>query len=154
MKLHDFDITVAAYAEGHPEAPSLSFDMDNLKRKLDAGAKRAITQFFFDNDVYYEFLDDAAKHGLNKPIVPGLLPIADYEKMLSFAETCQATVPHWLREKFEKFAGSDEDKAKLATDILAAQVDDLAANGVQHIHFYTLNKAGITEKACKKCKLG
>lgn len=151
---HPFEISVGAYPEKHPDSPDLSADILALKKKFEAGADRGITQFFFDNDVYYEFMDEAAKHGLNRPIVPGLLPIADYEKMLSFAETCQATVPHWLRAKFEKFAGSDEDKAKLATDILAAQVDDLAANGVQHIHFFTLNKAGITERTCKQCKLG
>ena len=74
--------------------------------------------------------------------------------MLRFADTCQASVPQWLRDKFEQFSGSAEDLEKLATDVLADQVNDLAANGVQHIHFYTLNKAGITEKACKKCKLG
>lgn len=151
---HPFEISVGAYPEKHPDSPDVSADVYALKKKFDSGADRGITQFFFDNEVYYKFLEEAAKEGLNKPIVPGLLPISDYEKMLKFADMCQATVPHWLREKFEKFTDSDGDYLKLATDILAEQVDDLTANGVQHLHFYTLNKAGLTEMACKKCKLG
>lgn len=145
---HDFEISVGAYPEKHPDAPDLSADIEALRKKCDAGADRAITQFFFDNDVYYNFVEECQKAGITTPIVPGLLPVHDFKSMCNFAGRCQATVPQWLREKFE----NTDDPAALATELLCTQVEDLAASGVPHIHFYTLNKADVTKEACAGLK--
>ncbi len=145
-RVRDFEISVGAYPEKHPDSPSLDADIVALKRKQEAGADRAITQFFFDNDVYFAFAETAQAQDVTIPIVPGLLPIADFEKMLRFADTCQAGVPDWLRDKFAAMPDPD-DRLKLAADILTEQVAALAAGGVPHIHFYTLNKAHLTAQA-------
>lgn len=144
LKRHPFDISVGAYPEKHPDAPDMQADLIALKKKCDAGATRAITQLFFDNDLYYRFVDAAQKAGITTPIVPGLLPIRDFQKVCEFAGKCQATVPQFLHEKF---AGDISDN--LAEDLLAAQVEDLAKNGVDHIHFYTLNKSSVLNTVCK-----
>ena len=146
MKRHPFDISVGAYPEKHPDAPDMAADLEALKKKCDAGAARAITQFFFDNDVYYRFVDMAEKAGITTPIVPGLLPIHDFEKACSFAGRCAASVPDHLRMRFA------DPSHNLAADILAAQVDDLISNGVPHIHFYTLNKSAIVHDVCRNLK--
>jgi methylenetetrahydrofolate reductase (NADPH) len=146
---HDFEISVAAYPEKHPDAPSLEEDIIALKQKCDAGATRAITQFFFDNDKFYSFVEQCQKAGIKTPICPGLLPIHDFKSMLRFAARCQASVPSWLHEKFAGLDEKPEEARKIARDLLCEQVEDLAKNGVSHIHFYTLNKAGITADACK-----
>lgn len=142
---HPFEITVGAYPEKHPDAPSMNDDLEALRKKCNAGADRAITQFFFDNDVFYRFRDECEKAGITTPVYPGLLPIHNFENMCNFAEKCQATVPAWLHEKFEK----SEDKEKLAKDLFIEQVIELSENGVEHIHFYTLNKVEITRDACQ-----
>lgn len=144
---HDFEISVGAYPEKHPDAPSLDADIEALKKKCDAGVTRAITQFFFDNEVYYTFVEKCRAAGITAPICPGLLPIHDFERMVGFAAKCQAGVPDWLHNAFDGL--SQEDAQKKATDILTEQVTDLARNGVEHIHFYTLNKTGITQDVCK-----
>jgi len=141
-KRHPFDISVGAYPEKHPDAPNLDADLAALKKKCDAGATRAITQFFFDNEVYYRFLDAAHKAGITTPIVPGLLPIHDFSKVCAFAERCHASVSDDLRAKFET------PSANLAEDLLCAQIEDLTAHGVNHIHFYTLNKSSLVAQAC------
>lgn len=146
---HDFEVSVGAYPEKHPDSPSLAQDMLALQKKMDAGADRAITQFFFDNQVYYQFVEVCEKMGITAPIVPGLLPIHDFKSMCNFAARCQASVPQWLHEKFEPLANKPEDAKKLATELLTKQSEDLAANGVPHIHYYTLNKAEITTTACE-----
>ena len=151
---HDFEISVAAYPEKHPDAPDLSADIDALKKKCDAGATRAITQFFFDNDVYFKFLDECAAAGIKTPIYPGLLPIHDYKGMLRFAERCKARTPDWVCAKFEGLENKPEEARKVAEELLTKQAMDLAARGVKHIHFYTLNKAGITAEACKALNKG
>ncbi len=144
---HDFEISVGAYPEKHPDAADMKTDIEALRKKCLAGANRAITQFFFTNDNYYRFLDETAKAGITTPIVPGILPIGNYAKMLSFAKTCHAQVPDWLQVKF---AGKDEtDHPKFALDILMTQVDDLRKNGISHFHFYTLNKADLVAAALK-----
>ncbi|MCB9990029.1 MAG: methylenetetrahydrofolate reductase [NAD(P)H] [Rhodospirillales bacterium] len=150
---YDFEISVAAYPEKHPEAPDLDTDIAHLKRKCESGATRAITQFFFDNDVYFRFLDKAAAAGITTPIVPGLLPVANYKKMLKFAAMCGANVPDWLHEKFEAHSKDQATMDKIAVDILAGQVDAMIAGGAPHIHFYTLNKADLTIKACARCNI-
>jgi methylenetetrahydrofolate reductase (NADPH) len=145
---HDFEITVSAYPEKHPDSKSLADDINALKKKCDAGATRAITQFFFENEKFYDFIEQCEAAGINIPICPGLLPIHDFKGMVRFAERCQASVPGWLADKFAKFEGSPGDARKLAGELLNAQVHDLIGNGVSHIHFYTLNKPDITKQAC------
>lgn len=147
--LHDFEISVAAYPEKHPDAPDMATDIINLKRKCDAGATRAITQFFFDNKTYFDFVEKARAAGITTPIVPGVLPISNFEKMLSFAKSCGAAVPGWLRTIFEE----TEDPNAAAQEALITQVQGLAARGVPHIHFYTLNRADLTTAACKALRL-
>ena len=145
---HDFEISVGCYPEKHPDAPSLEADIAALKLKCEAGAARAITQFFFDNAVFYDFVERCRAAGITTPIVPGVLPVHDFANMLRFARTCQAGVPGWLHEKFAGLAEKPAEAAQVAEELLAAQVADLAANGVEHIHFYTLNKSAITRQAC------
>lgn len=144
---HDFEISVGCYPEKHPDAPSLESDIKALKLKCDAGADRAITQFFFDNEQYYRFAEACAAAGITTPIIPGLLPIHDFKSMVNFAKRCQASVPDWLHGKFEGLEDNPEDARKVATDLLIGQAQDLAENGVEHLHFYTLNKAEITQTA-------
>lgn len=143
----DFEISVGCYPEKHPDAPSLDSDIEALKKKCDAGADRAITQFFFDNSVYYDFLEGCEKAGIVMPIVPGILPIHDFKSMCGFAKRCQASVPDWLHEKFAGLEDKPAEAHKIAVDLLVEQTQDLAANGVEHIHYYTLNKADITKQA-------
>lgn len=144
---HPFEISVGCYPEKHPDSPSLEQDIESLKAKCYAGATRAITQFFFDNDLFYAYREQCEAAGIKTPIIPGLLPIHDFKSMCNFAGRCQATVPDWLCGKFEDV--SDEDAYKIAVDLLVGQSEDLAANGVEHIHYYTLNKSPITKEACE-----
>ena len=147
-RIGDFEISVAAYPETHPEATSSEADLDNLKRKLDAGATRAITQFFFEVDVYLRFLERARGAGISVPIVPGILPVTNYTQMKRFATMCGAKVPDWLASLFE---GSDENpelRALLAASIAAEQCRLLRAAGVEEFHFYTLNRAKLTLAIC------
>ena len=140
-KIGDFDISVAAYPETHPEAPDADFDLDNLKRKLDAGATRAITQFFFDADVFLRFRDRCAAAGISSPIVPGILPITRFPQLQKFAAACGASVPDWL---YEWFAGLDDDaetRQMIAASVAIDQVRRLEAEGVAEFHFYTLNRS-------------
>jgi methylenetetrahydrofolate reductase (NADPH) len=147
-RIGDFEISVAAYPETHPEATSPEADLDNLKRKLDAGATRAITQFFFEVDVYLRFLERARGAGISVPIVPGILPVTNYTQMKRFAGMCGATVPNWLASLFE---GSDENpelRTLIAASIAAEQCRLLRAAGVEEFHFYTLNRAKLTLAIC------
>ncbi len=146
---HDFEISVGCYPEKHPDAPSLDADIAALKLKCDAGADRALTQFFFENDKYYAFVEQCRAAGIDTPIYPGLVPVHDFNGLVRFAGNCQASVPGWVHEKFEGLDDKPEEALKIATDLLTEQTLDLAENGVEHIHFYTLNKAGITSDACE-----
>ena len=138
-----FDVTVAAYPEIHPEAPSADADIDNLKAKLDAGAVRAITQFFFDIESYLRFRDRVAAAGIAAQIIPGILPIEDFTRMSRFAKGCGANVPEWMETAFGNAA--DEDEATLlATAIATEMCDNLMREGASHLHFYTLNKPDLT----------
>ena len=145
--LYDFEISVAAYPEKHPEAPDLDTDIENLKRKCETGVARAITQFFFDNDSYFRFVEKARKAGITTPIVPGILPIGDFERMLRFAQTCQAGVPDWLKEKFAPLKDKPKESRRLAEDLLIQQVRGLIGGGVDHIHFYALNRSDLIRAA-------
>jgi methylenetetrahydrofolate reductase (NADPH) len=144
----DFEISVAAFPETHPEARSPQQDLDNLKRKLDAGAKRAITQFFFDTDCYLRFRDACARQGIAAPIVPGILPITRFPQLLRFAARCGATVPAWLVERFDGLEDDPETRKLIAAAVAIEQVARLRREGVGEFHFYTLNRAELTYAIC------
>lgn len=144
----DFEISVAAYPEVHPEAPNAIFDLDNLKRKLDAGATRAITQFFFDTDKYLRFRDLCEAAGITASIVPGILPINKFPQMLRFANMCGASVPQWLHERYEGLDDDDETRRMISANIAIEQVERLQRHGVSEFHFYTLNRAELTYAIC------
>ncbi len=148
-KVADFEISVAAYPEIHPEAPSAPFDLDNLKRKVDAGATRAITQFFFDNDKYFRFRDRCAAAGIHVPIVPGILPITNYARAVEFAGKCNASIPAKMAETFEGLDDDPETRHLVAATVAAEQCQALQARGVEHFHFYTLNRADLTVAICR-----
>jgi len=147
-KVADFDISVAAYPEVHPEAPNPLFDLENLKRKIDAGASRAITQFFFDTDVYLRFRDLTAAAGIETAIVPGILPITRFPQLQRFAEQCGATVPDWLHERFAGLEDDAETRQMIAASVAIEQVRRLQAEGVNEFHFYTLNRSELTYAIC------
>ena len=147
-KVADFDISVAAYPEVHPEAPDPLFDLDNLKRKLDAGASSAITQFFFDVDVFLRFRDLAAAAGIDSVIVPGILPITRFPQLERFAERCGASVPAWLRERFAGLDDDFETRQMIAASVAIEQVHKLQAEGISEFHFYTLNRSELTYAVC------
>jgi methylenetetrahydrofolate reductase (NADPH) len=147
-KVADFEISVAAYPETHPEAGNAQADLDNLKRKIDAGATRAITQCFFDPDCYARFRDRATRAGINVPIVPGLLPVTSFTQALKFAEKGKIAVPDGLHTLF---AGLDDDadtRKLVAATVAAEQVRGLVREGVSEFHFYTLNRADLTYAIC------
>jgi methylenetetrahydrofolate reductase (NADPH) len=144
----DFEITVAAYPEVHPEASSSQADLVNLKRKVDAGATRAITQFFFDNDYYLRFRDRCVAAGIEVPIVPGILPITRFPQLLRFAEICGASVPRRLEELFEGLEDDERTRSLIAANVAIEQVRHLRKHGVDEFHFYTLNRARLTFAIC------
>ncbi|NQV43749.1 MAG: methylenetetrahydrofolate reductase [NAD(P)H] [Rhodospirillales bacterium] len=146
--ISDFDISVAAYPETHPEAGSAEFDLDNLKRKLDAGATRAISQFFFNVEDYLRFLERVRKAGIAAPVIPGILPVVEFQRIARFAERCGAKVPDWMGQLFE---GLDHDPATrrlVAASVAAEQCRALYAQGVDTFHFYTLNQADLCFAVC------
>lgn len=147
-KVGDFDISVAAYPEVHPDAPNAKFDLDNLKRKLDAGATRAITQFFFGVDVFLRFRECAAAAGIESTIVPGILPITRFPQLQRFATQCGATVPDWLYERFAGLEDDAETRQMIAASVAIEQVRGLQAEGVNEFHFYTLNRSELTVAIC------
>jgi methylenetetrahydrofolate reductase (NADPH) len=144
----DFDISVAAYPEVHPEATSADVDLDNLKRKVDAGASRAITQFFYDPGVFLRFRDRAEAAGITAPIVPGILPITRFPQVLKFAAMCGASVPEWLKDRFNGLDDDPETRRLIAASVAIEQVQELARQGVRDFHFYTLNRAELTYAIC------
>ncbi len=144
----DFEISVATYPEPHPEAPHAAFELDNLKAKLDAGAARAITQFFFDAEVFLRFRDRCAAAGINASIVPGILPITRFPQMLRMAQRCGASVPDSMAHRF---AGLDDDadtRRLIAAAVAIEQVQALQQHGVEEFHFYTLNRSELTYAIC------
>jgi methylenetetrahydrofolate reductase (NADPH) len=147
-KVADFEISVAAYPEVHPEAKNPLADLDNLKRKLDAGANRAITQFFFDADKYLRFRDLATAAGISAPIVPGILPIANFASLLRFAAACGTAVPAWLHTKFEGLDDDPETRQMISANVAIELVQRLQKEGVNEFHFYTLNRAELTYAIC------
>jgi methylenetetrahydrofolate reductase (NADPH) len=142
-RIGDFDISVAAYPEKHPQSLSWDVEIDNLKRKLDAGASRAITQMFFDNHDYFRLLDRAARAGITAPIVPGIQPIHSFRQISGFAAKCGAGIPQWLAARFEGLEDDPETHALVASAVAAEQVLELVDEGVTEFHFLTLNRSNL-----------
>jgi methylenetetrahydrofolate reductase (NADPH) len=144
----DFDISVSAYPEKHPESPDFATDIDMLKRKVDAGATRAITQFFFDNDVYERYVERVRRAGIYVPIVPGVLPVHNFGQVANFSKRAGAEVPAWLAERFEGLDKDPQTHALVAAAVAAEQVLDLIERGVSDFHFYTMNRADLAFAIC------
>ncbi|WP_043743215.1 methylenetetrahydrofolate reductase [Paramagnetospirillum magneticum] len=142
-RIADFEISVAAYPEKHPDAPSAEFDLDNLKRKIDAGANRAISQYFFDPAVFLAFRERAAQAGITVPILPGILPVTNFAQVQKFSAACGASIPGWMADLFEGLDDDPETRRLVAATMAAEQCRILAAEGVEQFHFYTLNRADL-----------
>lgn len=147
-RVADFDISVAAYPDVHPEATSAESDLENLKRKLDAGASRAITQFFFDVGGYLKFRERCASAGIESTIVPGILPITKFPQLQRFAEACGTKVPQWLAERFTGLDDDPETRKLIAASVAIEQVRLMQKEGIDEFHFYTLNRADLTFAIC------
>jgi methylenetetrahydrofolate reductase (NADPH) len=143
-----FDVSVAAYPEGHPESGGIDADLENLKRKVDAGAGCAITQFFFDTDIFLRYRDRCAAAGISVRLVPGILPITRFPQLLRFAARCGASVPAWLRQRFDGLDDDAETRRMIAANVAIEQVQRLREHGVDEFHFYTLNRAELTYAIC------
>jgi methylenetetrahydrofolate reductase (NADPH) len=143
-----FEISVAAYPEGHPESGTIEADLENLRRKVDAGARRAITQFFFDTDAFLRYRDRCAASGIDACLVPGILPITRFPQLLRFAERCGASVPEWLHRRFDGLDDDPETRRLIAAHVAIEQVQRLRHHGVDEFHFYTLNRAELTYAIC------
>ena len=148
-RIGDFEISVSAYPEGHPEASSIDADLDILKAKIEAGASRAITQYFFDVDHYERFLDRARARGITAPIVPGILPVTNFNQLVKFSAACGASVPDWLFKLFDGLDQDPETRKLVAATVATAQVQKLRAMGVNEFHFYTLNRAELVIAICR-----
>ena len=151
-KLANFDISVAGYPEIHPDSKSKKDDLDNLKRKVDAGANRIITQFFFDEKIFLNFRDDVTKAGIKVELLPGIMPIQNYKRVKNFSDKCGTNVPDWIRKEFE---GSDENpeiQKMIGSSIATDLVKKLQKEGVNEFHFYTLNKYELSYAVCSRLK--
>jgi len=144
----DFEISVATYPEVHPEAPSAAFDLDNLRAKLDAGADRAITQFFYNTDQFLRYRDQCVAAGITASIVPGILPITRFPQMLRMAQRCGAGVPDWLAHRFDGLDDDADTRRLIAAAVAIEQVQELEKHGVTEFHFYTLNRSELTYAIC------
>ena len=147
-RIGEFEVSVSAYPEMHPESASFDADLDALKAKIDAGATRAITQFFFENEIYLRYLDRVRKAGIDIPILPGLVAVQNFKQTAGFARKTGASVPQWLADRFE---GLDDDPATrrlIAAAVAAEQALDLMDRGVEHFHFYTMNRADLVYATC------
>ena len=148
-----FHIEVAAYPEYHPQAKSPRDDLLNFKRKVDAGADSAITQYFYNADAYAHFVDAAQALGIAVPIVPGIMPIASFSKIARFSDACGTEIPRWMRKKFESFGDDAASVRSFGLDVVTALCERLLANGAPGLHFYTLNQAGLTSTICQRLGL-
>jgi methylenetetrahydrofolate reductase (NADPH) len=144
----DFEVSVSAYPEKHPDSPTVEADIDMLKAKVDAGAGRAITQFFFENDVYFRYLDRVRARGIEIPIVPGILPVQNFKAATNFATRAGATVPAWLADRFHGLDNDPATRKLIAAAVAAEQVLDLVDQGVTNFHFYTMNRADLVFAVC------
>jgi methylenetetrahydrofolate reductase (NADPH) len=146
----DFDISVSAYPEKHPESPDMAADIDVLKHKADAGATRALTQFFFDNDTFFRYMDEVAAAGITLPVIPGIMPIQNLTQLKRFARRCGAVMPGFLDDRFEGLDEKPEERAKVAADVAAEQIEELVKHGFHHIHLYTMNRAPLVSAVLER----
>jgi len=153
-QLHDFEVSVAAYPEKHPEAADFGEELDNLKRKQDAGATRAITQFFFNTEDFLRYRDMTCKAGIDLPLCPGVLPVTNFAAMTRFAGRCGASVPDWVADRFEGLEDDLETRTAIAAAIAVEQCTRLRQEGVDAFHFYTLNRAELTLAICRMLGVG
>jgi methylenetetrahydrofolate reductase (NADPH) len=147
-RIADVEVSVSAYPERHPDSPTVEADIDMLKAKVDAGATRAITQFFFENDLYFRYLDRVRACGINVPIVPGILPVQNFKQTKNFATRCGTSVPDWLAERFDGLENDAATRKLIAAAVAAEQVIDLLDRGVTDFHFYTMNRADLVYAIC------
>ena len=147
-RIGDFKVSVSAYPEKHPEAASLDADIDALKAKVDAGADQAITQFFFDNEIYLRYLDKVRAAGIEIPIIPGILPVQNFKQAANFARRTGASVPYWLAARFEGLEDDVETRRLVAAAVAAEQVLDLVDQGVEDFHFYSMNRSDLVYAIC------
>jgi methylenetetrahydrofolate reductase (NADPH) len=144
----NFEISVSTYPEGHPESVSPGADIDVLKAKIDAGASRAITQFFFENEIYLRFLDKVRARGIDIPIIPGIVPVQSFKQTAKFARRAGAAIPQWLADRFEGLDDDPQTRKLVAATVAAEQVLDLVDHGVRDFHFYTMNRADLVYAIC------
>jgi methylenetetrahydrofolate reductase (NADPH) len=147
-RIADVEVSVSAYPERHPDSPTVEADIDMLKAKVDAGATRAITQFFFENDLYFRYLDRVRACGITVPIVPGILPVQNFKQTKNFATSCGTSVPDWLAERFDGLENDAATRKLIAAAVAAEQVIDLLDRGVTDFHFYTMNRADLVYAIC------
>src|SRR5215470_6717091 len=147
-RIGDVEVSVSAYPEKHPDSPSVDADIDMLQAKVGAGAGRAITQFFFDNDLYFRYLDRVRVRGMTIPVVPGILPVQNFKQMRVFADRCGTTVPGWLADRFAGLETDVVTRRLIAAAVAAEQVVDLVDHGVTDFHFYTMNRADLVFAIC------
>src|SRR5882757_4012504 len=147
-RIADIEVSVSAYPEKHPDSPNVQADIDMLKAKVDAGATRAMTQFFFENDRYFDYLERVRARGIYVTIVPGILPVQNFKQTKSFAERCGTSVPRWLAERFEGLEDDVATRKLIAAAVAAEQVLDLVDRGVTDFHFYTMNRADLVYAVC------
>jgi len=150
-RVADFEISVAAYPETHPDAANAEADLANLKRKVDNGACRAITQYFFDVSVFFRFRDRVRAAGIEVPLVPGILPVTNFAQVRRFSEACGAGVPGWMADLFEGLDDDPDTRRLVAATVAAEQCRALVAGGVTELHFYTLNRADLVFAICHIC---
>jgi methylenetetrahydrofolate reductase (NADPH) len=142
------EVSVSAYPEKHPDSPTVAADIDMLAAKVDAGATRAITQFFFENDLYFRYLDRVRARGIEVPVVPGILPVQNFRQAKAFAERCGTSVPGWLAHRFDGLDDDATTRRLIAVAVAAEQVIDLVDRGVTDFHFYTMNRADLVYAIC------
>jgi len=147
-KIADFDISVSGYPERHPESRDWQMELDNLKRKVDAGASRILTQYFFDNDLFDDYRERLAAAGIAIPVVPGILPIHNFEQTMVFSAKCGTSIPHWLARRFAGLDKDPETRKLVGVAVACEQVMDLVDRGVNDFHFYTMNRADLTYAIC------
>lgn len=147
-RIADIEVSVSGYPEKHPDSPTVEADIDMLKAKVEAGATRAMTQFFFENDLYFRYLDRVRARGINIPIVPGILPVQNFKTTANFAARAGASVPKWLAERFDGLDADPATRKLIAAAVAAEQVLDLVDRGVNDFHFYTMNRADLVYAIC------
>ncbi|MGD8927285.1 MAG: methylenetetrahydrofolate reductase [NAD(P)H] [Thioalkalispiraceae bacterium] len=148
-----FFIEVAAYPEFHPQAPSATADLDNFKRKVEAGADSALTQYFFNPDAYFHFIDECEKRNVNIPIVPGIMPITNYTQLVRFSDMCGAEIPRWIKKRLQDFADDKDSIRAFGEDVITELCQHLLEAGAPGLHFYTLNQANFTMSVWKNLGL-